>query len=109
MLEFRDGTFVKQLRVPGILLGQKLRGRPTALTAARINALAWRGNGASGEGMEMYSAHGDGTVRAWTSRTDEDEELEAEEVEAEKEDKKRKRDALEEVYRSLMQPNISFT
>ena len=109
MLEFRDGTFVKQLRVPGILSRQKLRGRPTALTAARINALAWRGNGASGEGMEMYSAHGDGTVRVWTSRTEEDEELEVEEKEAEQKDKKRKRDALEEVYRNLMQPNISFT
>ncbi|KAL1957531.1 hypothetical protein VTO42DRAFT_5757 [Malbranchea cinnamomea] len=109
MFQYRDGTFVKQLRVPGVLSRQKLRGRPTALTAARINALAWRGNGGSGEGMELYSAHGDGTIRAWTSRTEEDEALAAEQDEAEREEKKRKRDVLEEVYRGLMQPNITFT
>ncbi|KAK2746661.1 hypothetical protein FQN57_003005 [Myotisia sp. PD_48] len=108
MFEIRDGNFIKQLRAPGLLSRQKLRGRSTALTAARINALAWRGNGGSGAGMEMYSAHGDGTIRAWASRTREDEELESEST-VEKEEKKRKRNILDEVYRDLMQPGITFT
>jgi DNA excision repair protein ERCC-8 len=59
--------------------------------------------------MEMFSGHGDGTIRAWASRTPDDEEQDAEEVEAEIREKKRKREILEEVYRGLMQPNITFT
>ncbi|KAK2882444.1 hypothetical protein FQN49_000336 [Arthroderma sp. PD_2] len=109
MFEIRDGTFIKQLRVPGLISREKLRGRPTALSAARINGLAWRGNGASGEGMELYSAHGDGTIRTWASRTQEDEELDAESASTEQEEKKRKRDVLDEIYRGLMQPGITFT
>ncbi|PGH12908.1 hypothetical protein AJ79_04008 [Helicocarpus griseus UAMH5409] len=108
MFELRDGTFIKRLRLPGVPGSrQKLRGRPTALSAARINGLAWRGNGASGEGMELFSAHGDGTIRAWVSRTSDTEEEIAEDEE--REDKKRKRDVLEEVYRGLMNQNVSFT
>ncbi|PGH27026.1 hypothetical protein AJ80_01211 [Polytolypa hystricis UAMH7299] len=109
MFELRDGTFIKRLNVPGMPSGasrQKMRGRPTALSAARINALAWRGNGGSGEGMEMFSGHGDGTIRAWVSRTPDDVEEENEEEQAEQEEKKRKRDVLEEVYRGLMEPNL---
>lgn len=109
MFEIHDGTQIKHLRVPGLISREKLRGRPTALSAARINALAWRGNGASGEGMEMFSAHGDGTIRSWTSRTEEDEEFEAEAVQKEQEEKKRKRDILDEVYRGLMRPGVTFT
>ncbi|KAJ5500131.1 hypothetical protein N7453_009182 [Penicillium expansum] len=51
MLELREGTLVKRLRVPGLTAGsQNLRGRSSALSAGRINDLVWRGNGASGEG-----------------------------------------------------------
>ncbi|OAX83186.1 hypothetical protein ACJ72_02460 [Emergomyces africanus] len=109
MFGLRDGTFIKRLNLPGILSSrQKMRGKPTALSAARINDLAWRGNGASGEGMELFSAHGDGTIRAWVSKTSE-EEHEIAENEEEIEDKKRKRDVLDEVYRSLMNQNVTFT
>jgi DNA excision repair protein ERCC-8 len=59
--------------------------------------------------MEFFSGHGDGTIRAWTSRTGEDDEQDAEEAEAEIQEKKRKREILEEVYRGLMQPNVTFT
>ncbi|KAI9931212.1 hypothetical protein ASPWEDRAFT_101063 [Aspergillus wentii DTO 134E9] len=101
MFELREGTFVKRLRAPGLLIGrQEFRGRSSALTAARINALAWRGNGAAGEGMEMFSAHGDGTIRSWVSREPEGEPDEAEE--AEQADRKRKRDALDEIYQGFM-------
>ena len=103
MFELREGNFVKLLRVPGLLTagrGHQARGRSTALSAARINALAWRGNGASGEGLEMFSAHGDGTIRAWASREPEGEP--DEEEEQEQADRKRKRDVLDDVYRSFM-------
>ncbi|EHA20888.1 hypothetical protein ASPNIDRAFT_120847, partial [Aspergillus niger ATCC 1015] len=73
MFELREGAFVKLLRVPGLMTGrQQFQGRSSALSAARINALAWRGNGSSGEGIEMYSAHGDGTIRTWASREPEE-------------------------------------
>lgn len=101
MFELREGAFVKRLKVPGLMSGrQEFRGRSSALSAARINALAWRGNGASGEGMEMFSAHGDGAIRAWVSRVPEGEPDEAEEEEMA--DRKRKRDVLDEVYRGFM-------
>ncbi|EEQ85582.2 DNA excision repair protein ERCC-8 [Blastomyces dermatitidis ER-3] len=109
MFALRDGTFIKRLNVPGVPSSrQKMRGKPTALSAARINGLAWRGSGGSGEGMELFSAHGDGTIRAWVSRTA-DEEHEIAEEEEEMEDKKRKRDVLDEVYRGLMNRNVTFT
>lgn len=103
MFELREGTFVKLLKVPGLLGAgkQQSRGRSTALSAARINALAWRGNGASGEGLELFSAHGDGTIRGWVSREPEGEPDEAEEEE--QADRKRKRDVLDEIYRGFME------
>jgi DNA excision repair protein ERCC-8 len=105
MFELREGTFVKRLRVPGLLGTQSARGRSNALGAARINDLVWRGNGASGEGIEMFSAHGDGTIRTWVSREPEAEPTEEEEAEIA--DRKRKRDVLEEVYQGFLAPTPS--
>lgn len=108
MFELREGNYIKRLRVPGLAIGRSdLRGRSSALSAARINALAWRGNGASGEGIEMFSAHGDGRIRTWISRVPEGEPDEAEEEELA--DRKRKRDVLEEVYRGFMGPSNPVT
>jgi DNA excision repair protein ERCC-8 len=111
MFELREGTFIKCLKVPGLISRsrqrqQRQRGRSTALTAARINALAWRGNGASGEGIEMFSAHGDGTIKAWASRVPEEVD---ETVETELDERKRKRDVLEEIYHSLTSPSVRFS
>lgn len=104
MFELREGTYVKRLRVPGLMSGrQESKSRPSALSAARINGLAWRGNGASGEGMEIFSTHGDGAIRAWVSRVPDGEPDEAEEEELA--DRKRKRDVLDEVYRGFTQHN----
>lgn len=108
MFELRDGTFVKRLRVPGLMGGsQSVRGRSSALSAARINDLAWRGNGASGEGLELFSAHGDGTIRTWVSRDPDGEPTEEEE--AVLADRKRKRDVLDEIYRSFIGAGPSRT
>ncbi|EEH45195.2 uncharacterized protein PADG_01345 [Paracoccidioides brasiliensis Pb18] len=109
MFELHSGAFLKRLKLPGVPTSrQQLRGKATALTAARINDLAWRGNGSSGEGMELFSAHGDGTIRAWASRTS-DGESDITEGDDETEDRKRKRDVLDEVYRGLMNQNVTFT
>ncbi|EER22960.1 hypothetical protein D8B26_004246 [Coccidioides posadasii str. Silveira] len=107
-----EGELVTHLKVPGIPSRERMRaiGKPSALTAARINTLTWRGNGGAGEGMEMFSGHGDGTIRCWASRTEEEiDEIEAEREETEMEERKRKRDVLEELYRGLMQPGVTFT
>jgi DNA excision repair protein ERCC-8 len=101
MFEIREGTFIKRLRVPGVMVGsQSIRGRSSALSAARINDIVWRGNGGSGEGIEMFSAHGDGTIRTWASRGPDDEHSEAEA--AALADRKRKRDVLEEISRGFL-------
>ncbi|KAJ9224790.1 hypothetical protein DTO271D3_4095 [Paecilomyces variotii] len=110
MFGLREGNFVKRLKVPGLISAERhrQRGGSNALSAARINALAWRGNGASGEGLEMFSAHGDGTIRAWASRVPEGEPDEEQE-EAELEERKRKRDVLDEIYQGLVAPSVRFT
>ncbi|KAL4918984.1 WD40-repeat-containing domain protein [Aspergillus aurantiobrunneus] len=101
LLGLREGTFIKRLRVPGVINHRsQVGGRPNALSAARINSLAWRGNGASGEGIEVFSAHGDGTLRAWVSR--EPEETTTETEEALQADRKRKRDVLGEISQGFM-------
>jgi len=72
----------------------------------RITSLAWRPHH-----VEMYSAHADGSIAAWTPRTeedaeaDEDEQLEREEKEV---DKKRKRGVLDEIYQGLTKKQITF-
>lgn len=108
MFELREGVFVKRLKVPGVLSSFRhdAKGQSNALSAGRINALAWRGNGASGEGLEMFSAHGDGTIRTWVSQVPENDLEEEEEM---LEDRKRKRDVLDEIYQGLSGRNVTFT
>jgi DNA excision repair protein ERCC-8 len=65
----------------------------------RTTSLAWREHH-----PELYSGHGDGTIRAWLPRTTDDEksdEIEKEEEAAREESRKRKRQALEEIYQNL--------
>ncbi|KAJ5980259.1 hypothetical protein N7481_007557 [Penicillium waksmanii] len=101
MFELREGTFIKRLKLPGVAMSSQsqVRGRSSALSAARINDIVWRGNGASGEGVELFSAHGDGTIRSWVSR-ESDGELDDEEEAAEA-TRKRKRDVLEDIYKGF--------
>ncbi|KAJ6161252.1 hypothetical protein N7470_004648 [Penicillium chermesinum] len=100
MFELREGTFIKRLRVPGLMSSsQNVRGRASALSAARINDLVWRGNGGAGEGLELFSAHGDGTIRSWVSREPDGEPTEEEE--AQEADRKRKRNVLDDIYKGF--------
>ncbi|EED16536.1 WD repeat protein [Talaromyces stipitatus ATCC 10500] len=109
MFEIRDGAFIKTLKVSGLMSTSRHHrvGKSSALTAGRINALAWRGNGGSGEGLELFSAHGDGTIRTWVSRVPEGET--DTEDNNEPDTRKRKRDVLEEIYQGLTGSSVSFT
>ncbi|KAE8354539.1 WD40 repeat-like protein [Aspergillus coremiiformis] len=98
MFELREGTLIKRLQVPGLLNQPRFHRRPSALSAGRINTLAWRGNGASGAGLEMFSAHGDGTIRSWVSQEPLGEPSETDET-----SRKRKRDVLDEIYQAFRQ------
>jgi DNA excision repair protein ERCC-8 len=109
MFGWREGTFIKRLKVPGLMSAtrQHQTGRSSALSAGRINALAWRGNGGSGEGVELLSAHGDGSIRTWISYEPEDE-MDDDRAN-EQEERKRKRNVLDEIYRGLTNPSMTFT
>jgi DNA excision repair protein ERCC-8 len=97
MFELFEGKMLKRLRTPG------LSNLPTADRSAgkksRVTELAWRH-----QSVEMYSAHGDGTIRVWRPRTTEDawqEEQDDEEARREDEERRRKRKALEDIYNDV--------
>ncbi|TID27563.1 wd40 repeat-like protein [Venturia nashicola] len=105
MFETFEGRLVKRLRTPG-LSSSGTAGNEKVDFKQRIVDLAWRAHN-----VELYSAHGDGSIRAWKPRTTEDalaDEEEAEEREAEEIDRKRKRQALENVYQDLARKRVMF-
>ncbi|KAG9774217.1 hypothetical protein KCU88_g5531, partial [Aureobasidium melanogenum] len=106
----REGHLLKSLRTQGIKLaeiqaaaaaksrgggggGGRARGRGGGAggggssslgrltSGGRINAMVWRFNAPAGDAIEMYTAHGDGSICAWMPRpagtVDQDEEAEA--------------------------------
>lgn len=114
MLDYTDGKLVKILKTPepARTVASVSRSATRKKTSGRINALAWRCNGATGAGAEVYSAHGDGKIRAWGSRTQEDvdqEQLEKDDIDLIDIDKKRKRDVLDEISAGLTGREIRFT
>lgn len=104
--EMLDGKMIKRLRVPGISQGQ---GAPNTKVVLRNKVLdvAWRPHN-----VELYSGHGDGTIRAWKPYMPEDkmadDEDREEEIQAENE-RKRKREALESVYQDLTRKRMIFS
>lgn len=103
MYELFDGKLLRRMRRAE---RERRAGDASASKRERITSLAWRAHE-----VEMYSAHADGSVVAWTPRTDEDVEVEEEER-AEEEDRnerrKRKRDVLEDIYAGLTGRNVTF-
>lgn len=99
-----EGTIFKKLRAAG---GSDVQGVGRN-AKSRITGLAWR----AGD-VEVYSAHSDGVIRAWMPDTDEgieeDEEEKLEGDGTEEGDRKRKREALDEVFRSMTKTKITFT
>ena len=76
----REGQLLRILRTEGVKIaevqakGKRGSGGGIGVTAAdigrltsagRINAMVWRLNASVGEGVEMYTAHGDGRICAW--------------------------------------------
>ncbi|KAJ6007809.1 hypothetical protein N7540_011785 [Penicillium herquei] len=107
MFELREGTLIKRLRVLGVPLRQQNVGpiKPSALRPTRINDMVLRGCGGSGEGIELFTAHGDGVIRSWVSS-----EADAEPTEAEEEvlsARKRKRGVLDDLYKNFFEAGAS--
>ncbi|EDU41773.1 WD40 repeat [Pyrenophora tritici-repentis] len=98
-----DGKLIRRL---GRTDNYASNTNPLVQSKDAITSLAWRPHN-----VEMYSAHADGNIVAWTARTEEDAELdEEEEMEREESegDRKRKRGVLEELYQGLTKRPIMF-
>lgn len=104
MFEMHQGRLVKKMRVPGVPLVRGEGGQRN--TKNRATALAWRHHD-----VELFSAHGDGTIRSWQPRTTEDAMIEAGEESDESDDdgsRKRKRQVLDDIYRDLTTPKVTY-
>ena len=112
--ELFDGKLLRRMKRPEI--AKRHADTPAGSASAtakgqrnskdRITSLAWRAHD-----VEMYSAHADGSICAWKSRTeedidaDEDERIDEEERD---ESRKRKRDVLDDIYAGLTKKNVTF-
>ncbi|KAF9692670.1 hypothetical protein EKO04_009344 [Ascochyta lentis] len=108
MYELFDGNLVRRMRRPEVQKRGVDNTTPTATKpiTPRITSLAWRAHD-----VELYSAHADGRICAWTPRTAEDEAVEEEEREEEANrdaGQKRKRAVLDDIYAGLTRKNITF-
>ena len=98
MFSLREGSMLRTLKTPGVARGPAQARAADAApgrfnSVGRINAMAWRCNAAAGGGVEMYSAHGDGSIHCWTGLlADGDEEIETKvDVAFQESERKRKR------------------
>jgi DNA excision repair protein ERCC-8 len=85
MFELFEGKLLSRFRIPGV--------RAENAGKATAKDLAWRTHTA-----EFYSAHADGSIRAWKPRTVADGD---DEDESEEEERKRKRQVLDDIYRDV--------
>lgn len=108
MFDLFDGTLLRRLRVPTLMNPHNRSESGQRNAKSRITSLAWR----HGD-IELYSAHTDGTIRAWLPHTQEDRDIEAEATlgirEGEDDSRKRKREVLDQVFRDLTKQKITFT
>jgi DNA excision repair protein ERCC-8 len=78
----REGHLLRILRTQGVKVAEIQAKRPRGAayrsgsvrltSGGRINAMAWRVHAAAGEGVEMYTAHGDGRIGAWKPAPNDD-------------------------------------
>ncbi|KAI9859182.1 MAG: hypothetical protein M1824_003868 [Vezdaea acicularis] len=101
-----EGKLLKRLKA----LPVSASSRGAGTTKPRVTTLAWRAHN-----VQMFSSHSDGTIRAWLPRPPEEavlDEEEFKEAQAAKGilevGKKRKRNALDEVFKSLTERPITF-
>lgn len=108
MFDLFEGTLLKRLKASGTPVAQASGSSGVRQVTNRVTSLAWRAGN-----VEVLSAHTDGIVRAWKPMTKD--EVELDEVEANSidqsgdESRKRKRQALDDVFRSLTKQKITFT
>ncbi|KAJ4347466.1 hypothetical protein N0V95_005387 [Ascochyta clinopodiicola] len=105
--ELFDGKLLRRMRRPEIQKRADVgTTKPTTTTnSSRITSLAWRAHD-----VELYSAHADGRICAWSPRTAEDAQVEEEREDEIERDvgRKRKRDALDDIYAGLTGRNVTF-
>lgn len=79
----REGNLIRVMRMRGIdrVDMSKDKGKVAKLTSqGRINQIVWRmGDSVPAGGLEMYSAHGDGSICAWKPEVEGEEDEEREE------------------------------
>jgi DNA excision repair protein ERCC-8 len=105
MYEMYEGRLVKRLRSPGTVTAAIGSGKTTQ--KQRIADLAWRNFD-----VELYSAHGNGTIRAWKPRMKEEimlDEEERQEREADSIEREKKRKALEDVFHEFAKKRVDFS
>lgn len=104
--DMHSGALENRLRVKG-LPGSQATETTVRNPKNRTTALSWRPHH-----VEMYSAHGDGTIRCWQPRTAEDvaiEQEESEEPDATVAERKRKREEFEQIVQDLTSKKITFS
>ncbi|KAI5358952.1 putative DNA excision repair protein Rad28/ERCC8/Ckn1/ATCSA-1 [Septoria linicola] len=107
--DVHEGTLLNRLRVrnmPGASQADTNIRNPKN----RTTSLAWRAHH-----VEMYSGHGDGTIRCWKPQTAEDAAAEQEEAddqeggEGSAAERKRKREEFEQIVADLTSKKITFS
>ncbi|KAF2842880.1 WD40 repeat-like protein [Patellaria atrata CBS 101060] len=107
--EMFEGKLMRRLRPQGggIAISTIKAGSGQRTVKNRTTSLAWRA-----DNVEVYSAHADGTIRAWKPQTIEDKIADAEEeaeIEAAEQDNKKKRQGLEDIFQGLTKKRITFS
>lgn len=105
--ELFDGKLFRRLRRPEQRRHlHKVHDTGQRNARDKITSLAWRAHD-----IAMYSAHVDGSISAWTPRTDEEAKLDEEADEEQMmrdESRKRKRGVLDDIYQDLTMRPITF-
>lgn len=107
--DMHSGTALNRLRVRGLPGSQKAADTNVRDPKNRTTSLAWRAHN-----IELYSAHGDGTIRCWKPRTEEDILADKEEsndpiADIDAAERKRKREAFGDIVRDLTSKKITFS
>jgi DNA excision repair protein ERCC-8 len=112
MHSLREGELIRVMKMRGLDVAdaQREKGKVARLRSkGRINQIVWRGVSAETTGgLEMVSAHGDGSIGIWKAEVDEEEEEEdgtgkEVEVDSEEEERIRKRKRNVEMLGELVQ------
>ena len=114
MFNMREGDMLSTLRTPGMARGPaqaRAGGIGKLNSVGRINAMAWRTNAASGGGVEIYSAHGNGAIHCWVGMPPDEEEAEdkidMDAVELDRK-RKRKRDLIGDIVEGFTKKPVAF-